>query len=458
MVEDGPQIRAIERVTTPAAVGICISATLFVLCVAALTYYCYRRRKNHLNNKLGKGRRHGGPNQPLAFQTHRRPTAVKSPAGSGNTTHYLKKSPSPTGSSKSPPGISGPVTPSPTSSQGITPQQETQEHRPESQNQSGEARDTYTTENEVSAPQTPNPSKEELETNEKNLAHTVQQENPLYLGQLVFKLRYKQDKNALVVSVVKCKDLPAKDPKLGSSDPYVKLQLLPDKQDKVKTRVLRKTRNPVYDEDFTFYGITFNQLPSITLHFVVLSFDSYSRDDIIGEVFCALNGVDLSQAENQQIALSRDIQPRSLKIRSQGRGELLVSLCWQPAANRLTVVVLKARNLPKMDVTGLADPYVKMYLLYNGQRIAKKKTHVKKRTLNPVFNESFVFDIPAGGEGLDSVSLEFLLLDWDRVTKNEVIGRLDLGGAKSTGSALNHWNEVCNSPRRQIADWHKLRE
>jgi Ca2+-dependent lipid-binding protein len=62
-----------------------------------------------------------------------------------------------------------------------------------------------------------------------------------------------------------------------------------------------------------------------------------------------------------------------------------------------------------------------MYLLYNSQRIAKKKTHVKKRTLNPVFNESFVFDIPVGTEGLDNVSLEFLLLDWDRVTKNEVL-------------------------------------
>lgn len=47
-----------------------------------------------------------------------------------------------------------------------------------------------------------------------------------------------------------------------------------------------------------------------------------------------------------------------------------------------------------MDVTGLADPYVKIYLLYNGQRIAKKKTHIKKRTLSPVFNESFAFDIP----------------------------------------------------------------
>lgn len=82
------------------------------------------------------------------------------------------------------------------------------------------------------------------------------------------------------------------------------------------------------------------------------------------------------------------------QIRAQGRGELLISLCWQPAAARLTVVLLKARNLPRMDVTGLADPYVKIYLLYNGQRIAKKKTHIKKRTLSPVFNESFAFDIP----------------------------------------------------------------
>ena len=72
------------------------------------------------------------------------------------------------------------------------------------------------------------------------------------------------------------------------------------------------------------------------------------------------------------------------------------------------------------------DPYVKMYLLYNSQRIAKKKTHVKKRTLNPVFNESFVFDIPVGAEGLDNVSLEFMLLDWDRVTKNEVLRHTEL--------------------------------
>ena len=61
--------------------------------------------------------------------------------------------------------------------------------------------------------------------------------------------------------------------------------------------------------------------------------------------------------------------------------------------------------------------------MFNDQRIAKKKTHVKKRTLNPVFNESFVFELPhLGDDGLKNVSLEFMLLDWDRVTKNEVRG------------------------------------
>lgn len=129
-----------------------------------------------------------------------------------------------------------------------------------------------------------------------------------------------------------------------------------------------------------------NELKSMSLHFVVLSFDRYSRDDVIGEVVCAFNSIDLQQIENQQVALSREIQPRRslkvidetfsmsrdgnlflkiLQIKSQGRGEILLSLCWQPAAARLTVVLLKARNLPRMDVTGLADPYVKIYLLYN---------------------------------------------------------------------------------------------
>ncbi|XP_076231771.1 synaptotagmin 4 isoform X1 [Calliopsis andreniformis] len=439
VTEDGPLIRPVNSVSTTTVVALCIGAA-FLLCAVAMTWWLCRRRREHTKLNSDKS---------LAFRPpHRKPTAVKSP---GSTSHYLKKSPSPTGPAKSPPG-SGGQTPSPTGSQ---PSNSSQSRTPQ-----GTGTPAQTPSGEVALSIENERDKAEIENNEKmerEKNHTAEN-NKDNLGQLVFKLRYISEQNALRVTVVNCKGLPAREQN-ATSDPYVKLKLLPDKQHQVKTRVLRNTRDPVYDEDFTFFGISKDQLQKISLHFIVLSFDRYSRDDIIGELTCALSSVPgLENADNQEISLCRKICPRSLKIQSQGRGELLVSLCWQPINSRLTVVVLKAQNLPKMDVTGLADPYVKIYLLYNNQRIAKRKTRVKKRTLSPVFNESFTFDIPNGADGLNNISLELMLLDWDRVTRNEVIGRLEFGGPKCQESALNHWREVCSSPQRQIADWHKLRE
>lgn len=104
--------------------------------------------------------------------------------------------------------------------------------------------------------------KAELENNEKverEKSQTAENDKD-NLGQLVFKLRYRSEQNALAVTVVKCKGLPARGQQNATSDPYVKLQLLPDKQHHVKTRVLRNTRDPVYDEDFTFFGISQSQL------------------------------------------------------------------------------------------------------------------------------------------------------------------------------------------------------
>lgn len=55
----------------------------------------------------------------------------------------------------------------------------------------------------------------------------------------------------LTVGILQAAELPALDMG-GTSDPYVKVFLLPDKKKKYETKVQKKTLNPAFNETFTF--------------------------------------------------------------------------------------------------------------------------------------------------------------------------------------------------------------
>ena len=67
-------------------------------------------------------------------------------------------------------------------------------------------------------------------------------------------------------------------------------------------------------------------------------------------------------------------------------GEVLVGVYYK--IGQLHVHVERARGLPAADSNGYSDPYIKTYLLPDKAKHTKQKTSVKKKTLDPVYNET----------------------------------------------------------------------
>lgn len=117
------------------------------------------------------------------------------------------------------------------------------------------------------------------------------------LGRLRFKIEYDFNKSILYVELIEASQLAAMD-LCGSSDPYVKIFLLPDKRQYEKTRVHKKTLNPKFNETFQFQ-IGYSELMNRTLLMMVYDHDRFSRHDTIGQVSIPIESLDLSQTCEQ---------------------------------------------------------------------------------------------------------------------------------------------------------------
>lgn len=285
-----------------------------------------------------------------------------------------------------------------------------------------------------------------MEQNEK--AQAGEEKEKKYLGKLKYTMEYDFQNGILKVGIIEGVELPACDIG-GTSDPYVKVYVLPEKKKKFETKVHRKTLNPVFNESFEFKNLPYAEITSKTLVLAVYDFDRFGKHDRIGEIKIPLNQVDLGET----IECFKELEDTEAEDQEK-LGDICFSLRYVPTAGKLTVTVLEAKNLKKMDVGGLSDPYCKISLMMNGKRLKKKKTSVKKCTLNPYWNESFAFEVPF--EQIQKVEVVLTALDWDRVGSPDPIGRVTVG-CSATGSELRHWSDMLASPRRPIAQWHALK-
>nr|XP_033955043.1 double C2-like domain-containing protein beta [Pseudochaenichthys georgianus] len=279
--------------------------------------------------------------------------------------------------------------------------------------------------------------------------------NPATLGTLDFSLQYDQENNALHCTINKAKGLKPMDHN-GLSDPYVKLHLLPgaSKANKLRTKTLHNTLNPVWSETLTYYGITDEDMVRKTLRISVCDEDKFRHNEFIGETRIPLKKLKPNQIKNFNNCLEKQLPVNKTEDKSlEERGRIMISLKYNTQKSCLVVGIIRCAHLAAMDANGFSDPYVKTYLKPDENKKSKHKTTVKKKTLNPEFNEEFCYDIKYAD--LTKKTLEVTVWDYDIGKSNDFIGGVSLG-INANGERLKHWFDCLKNKDKKIERWHTL--
>ncbi|XP_064905815.1 synaptotagmin-like protein 2 isoform X3 [Columba livia] len=128
------------------------------------------------------------------------------------------------------------------------------------------------------------------------------------------------------------------------------------------------------------------------------------------------------------------------------KGNIQFAIDYVEQLNELHVFICQCRDLAVADVKRQrSDPYVKTYLLPEKYKLGKRKTSVKKKTFNPVYNEILRYKIEKSL--LKNQSLNISVWHNDTFGRNSFLGEveLDLG--------TWDWSDKCN---KQI-NWFPLK-
>ncbi|XP_070168041.1 BAI1-associated protein 3 isoform X3 [Polyergus mexicanus] len=113
----------------------------------------------------------------------------------------------------------------------------------------------------------------------------------------------------------------------------------------------------------------------------------------------------------------------------------------------LCVEVINARDVIPLDPNGFSDPFVIIELLPRRmfEHCAEQQTNVKKRTLNPMFDECFEFSVHVEQCRDPNAMILFTVMDHDVLTANDFAGEAFLGlgtipGVADTNTSIDNFH------------------
>uniref|UniRef100_A0A914X2A9 C2 domain-containing protein n=2 Tax=Plectus sambesii TaxID=2011161 RepID=A0A914X2A9_9BILA len=275
---------------------------------------------------------------------------------------------------------------------------------------------------------------------------TQQSLKGLAIGRVQLKLDYDFAKSDLVVSVLDAKDISSK-----IDEFFLNIFLGPEEDGKrresVKRKKSQKNREGHFERQDIKFPITYDELLDKRL---VIQFFDCGRlgrmQSLAGEVSIDLSSLDLSA----DLVVWADVENKS---GSDNYGDVLVALTYLPSVERLTVTLHQARDLRKMDITGGADPYVKVALALDGKVTKKRKTSVRKNTLAPVWNEALNFNLSE--KALKKTTIELQIMDHDLIGNDDTMGLVSIAPDSPDSKAQFMWEDFANG-KSSAPTWLKL--
>ncbi|XP_044729837.1 synaptotagmin-16 [Chrysoperla carnea] len=297
-------------------------------------------------------------------------------------------------------------------------------------------------------------------------------------GHLEVALLYDAPMRKMTVHVLQARDIPSRD-RGQPTHTQVRLLLLPSKKQKHKTKI-RSGDNPQYMESFLLHRINPEDVNSMGLRLRVYGCERMRREQLIGECVVSFSSLDLelettlwlalepraTSSHHGSISPTHHVDLRSL-ARSDSTGsaqsmqhggvpELLLGLAYNATTGRLSVEIVKGSHFRNLAMNRAPDTYVKLCLVSsNGQEMARSKTSVRRGQPNPLFKETFVFQVALFQ--LADVTLMISVYNRKGMTKRkEMIGWFSLGLNSSGPEQLAHWLDMKDLHAQQLCRWHVL--
>ncbi|XP_031747119.1 synaptotagmin-16 isoform X1 [Xenopus tropicalis] len=293
-------------------------------------------------------------------------------------------------------------------------------------------------------------------------------------GDLDVTLEYKPSSQKLTVTVLEAKDIPDKE-RSGVDSWQVHLVVLPSKKQRGKTTT-QKGSLPVFNETFTFNKLVPEEMPNHALRFRLYAVHKMNRVKMMGEKLYHLRNIRPDSENNLTLVL----EPRSnltsgdsqlsftpvshsesdsstQSLSHGGVPELLVGLSYNPTTGRLSVEMIKGSHFRNLAINRPPDTYGKLSLLDSvGHEISRCKTSVRRGQPNPVYKETFIFQVALFQ--LTDFTLMISIYNRRSMKRKEMIGWISLGKNSSGEEEQNHWLEMKESKGQQVCHWHTLLE